>query len=129
MPIIEVKGNRRIEKDAILGVMQTREGETVKPARLREDLKAIYKMGYFTDVKMDISDTPEGRVLTVMVKEKPAIKEIIIKGNHKVKHDKILEVMDIKPFSVASEGAIKENINKVEEHVPGKGVLRGPHHL
>ena len=45
-----VKGNRRIEKDAILGVMQTREGEILAPAHLREDLKAIYKMGYFTDV-------------------------------------------------------------------------------
>ena len=28
---IDVKGNRRIEKDAILGVMQTREGETANP--------------------------------------------------------------------------------------------------
>ncbi len=28
---IAVKGNRRIEKDAILGVMQTREGETRQP--------------------------------------------------------------------------------------------------
>ena len=97
-------------------------GETVNPARLREDLKAIYKMGYFTDVRMDVSDTPEGLVLTVLVKEKPSIKEIITKGNHKVKNDKILEVMDIKPFSVASEGAIRENINKVQKHVPGEGL-------
>jgi outer membrane protein insertion porin family len=118
---LNVKGNRRIEKDAILGVMQTREGETVNPARLREDLKAVYKMGYFTDVKMDVTDTPGGLVLTVLVKEKPAIKEIITKGNHKVKHDKILEVMDIKPFSVASEGAIRENINKIKNMYREKG--------
>jgi outer membrane protein insertion porin family len=111
---IVVKGNRRIEKDAILGVMQTREGETMSPARLREDLKAIYKMGYFTDVKFDVSDTPEGRTLTVLVKEKPAIKEIITKGNRKVKKDKILEVMSLKPFSVASDTAIAEDINKVK---------------
>jgi len=118
---LDVKGNRRIEKDAILGVLQTREGETVNPVRLREDLKAIYKMGYFTDVKMDVTDTPEGLVLTVLVKEKPAIKEILTKGNHGVKRDKILEVMDIKPFSVASEGAIRENINKVQNMYRDKG--------
>ncbi len=110
---IEVKGNRRIEKDAIAGVMQTREGDFLSPPRLREDLKAIYKMGYFTDVKFDVSDTPEGRVLTVLVVEKPAIKEIITKGNNKIKRDKILEAMDLKPFSVASEAAIRENINKI----------------
>jgi outer membrane protein insertion porin family len=118
---LDVKGNRRIEKDAILGVLQTREGETVNPVRLREDLKAVYKMGYFTDVKMDVTDTPGGLVLTVIVKEKPAIKEIVTKGNHAVKRDKILEVMDIKPFSVASEGAIRENINKVLNMYRDKG--------
>jgi outer membrane protein insertion porin family len=118
---IIVKGNRRIEKDAILGAMQTREGETVSPSRLREDLKAIYKMGYFTDVKLDVSDTPEGRVLTLLVQEKPAIKEIIIKGNNKIKRDKILEVTDLKPFIVASEGSIRENINKIIKLYREKG--------
>ncbi len=118
---IVIKGNRRIEKDAILGVMQTREGEILSPAHLREDLKAIYKMAYFTDVRMDVSDTPEGRVLTVLVKEKPAIREILTKGNNKLKKDKILEVMNLKPFSVASEGAIKEDINKVQQAYREKG--------
>jgi outer membrane protein insertion porin family len=118
---IVVKGNRRIEKDAILGVMQTREGEILSPAHLREDLKAIYKMGYFTDVRLDASDTPDGRILTVLVKEKPAIREIMVEGNRKLKKDKILEVMSLKPFSVASEGAIKEDINKVQQAYREKG--------
>lgn len=118
---IVVKGNRRIEKDAILGVMQTREGEILAPANLREDLKAIYKMGYFTDVRLDASDTPEGRILTVLVKEKPAIREIMVEGNRKLKKDKILEVMNLKPFSVASEAAIKEDINKVQQAYREKG--------
>jgi len=118
---IMVKGNRRIEKDAILGVMQTREGEIISPSRLRDDLKAVYKMGYFTDVKFDVSDTPEGRVLTLLVQEKPAIKEIIVKGNNKVKRDTILEVTDLKPFMVASEASIRENINKIINLYRDKG--------
>ncbi len=118
---LDVKGNRRIEKDAILGVMQTREGEILSPARLREDLKSIYKMGYFTDVKFDLSDTPQGRILTVIVAEKPAIKEIITKGQKKVKREAILEVMDLKPYSVASEAAIRDNINKIMNMYREKG--------
>ncbi len=110
---IQAKGNRRIEKDAILGVMQTREGDILTPARLREDLKAIYRMGYFTDVRFDVTDTPEGRILTVLVEEKPAIKEISIRGNRQVKKEAILETMDLKPFAVASETAIKDNLNKI----------------
>jgi outer membrane protein insertion porin family len=118
---IVIKGNRRIESDAILGVMQTREGEILSPARARADLKAIYKLGYFTDVRMDITKTPEGQILTVTVKEKPSIKEIMVEGNNKVKKDKILEVMNLKPFSVASENAIKNDIDKVEEMYRKKG--------
>jgi len=118
---IVVKGSRRIEKDAILGVMQTREGEILLPAHLREDLKAIYKMGYFTDVRLDASDTPEGRILTVLVKEKPSIREIMVEGNRKLKKDKIIEVMNLKQFSVASEGAIKEDINKVQQEYRNAG--------
>jgi len=118
---IMVKGNRRIEKDAILGVMQTREGEIISPSRLRDDLKAVYKMGYFTDVKFDVGDTPEGRVLTLLVQEKPAIKEILVKGNNKIKRDTILEVTDLKPFTVASEASIRENINKIINLYRDKG--------
>jgi outer membrane protein insertion porin family len=109
---IEVKGNRRIEADAILTQMQTREGGLISPLRLREDLKAIYKMGYFKDVKFDVSETPEGRVLTVIVVEKPAIREIIVRGNRKVKEKTLLGAMEIKALSVASESVIKEAIQK-----------------
>jgi outer membrane protein insertion porin family len=118
---ITVKGNRRIDKDAILSVMQTREGDILAPGRLREDLKAIFKMGYFTNVKFDVSDTPEGRVLTVILQEKPAIRKIIIQGNRKIKEKKILEAMDLKTFSVASETAIMENITKVVKLYTDKG--------
>jgi outer membrane protein insertion porin family len=118
---LNVKGNRRIEKDAILGVMQTREGEILSPGRLREDLRSIYKMGYFTDVKFDVSDTPEGRVLTVIVTEKPAIKEIITKGNKKIKRKDIQDAIDLKPFAVASEAAIQENVNKIQNLYREKG--------
>jgi len=109
---IEVKGNRRVEADAIMSQMQTREGELVSPLRLREDLKAIYRMGYFTDVKFDVSDTPEGRVLTVIVAEKPAIRDISVRGNTKVKDKTLLDAMEIKTLSVASESVIKEAIEK-----------------
>jgi len=115
---IEVKGNRRVEKDAILAIIQSREGDLIAPAKLRDDLKAVYKLGYFTDVKIDVSDSPEGRILTFLVDEKPAIRDIMVEGNRKIKDKKILEALDIKLYSVASDAAIIENINKV------KGIYR-----
>lgn len=118
---LAVKGNRRIEAAAILGQMQTREGELLSAPRLREDLKTIYTMGYFTDVKFDVSDTPEGRVLTVIVAEKPAIRDISIRGNYKIKEKTLLEAMEIKTLSVASESVIKEAIEKALKIYREKG--------
>ena len=118
---IAVKGNHRIDSDAVVGVMQTREGEPINAARLREDLKAIYKLGYFTDVKFDISDTPEGKVLTVIVKEKPSIHSIIFRGNINVKEKALLDAMGIKSLAVASEPIIKEAIEKALKVYREKG--------
>ncbi|MFP3867418.1 MAG: outer membrane protein assembly factor BamA [Desulfobacteraceae bacterium] len=115
---IEVKGNRRVEKDAILAILQSREGDLVSPAKLRDDLKAVYNLGYFTDVRIDVSDSPEGQIVTFIVDEKPAIREIYIEGNRKIKDKKIMEALDIKLYSVASDAAIRENIAKI------KGIYR-----
>jgi outer membrane protein insertion porin family len=48
---------------------------------LREDIQAIYKMGNFDDVSLDISDVPGGVVATFKVTEKPVIKKINFRGN------------------------------------------------
>ncbi|CAO0820180.1 hypothetical protein DFAR_1420004 [Desulfarculales bacterium] len=51
--------------------MQSKVGGPFVPMRLDEDLRAIWKMGYFEDVRLDSVDSPQGKVLTVKVKENP----------------------------------------------------------
>ncbi len=128
---IEVKGNRRIEKEAILATIQTRAGELTSTVKLREDLKALYNLGSFADVKIDVTDTPQGRIVTFMLEEKPSISSILVQGNTKVKTKKILEALDIKPYTVASEAAIQDSINKVKALYREKGhyEVNITHHL
>jgi outer membrane protein insertion porin family len=118
---IEVRGNRRVEKSTILATIQTRTGELTSTVRLREDLKALYNLGSFSDVKIDVTDSPQGRIVTFIVTEKPSIGSILVQGNDKIKTKKILEALDIKPYTTASEAAIKEAINKVKGLYREKG--------
>ncbi len=118
---IEFKGNRRVEKETLVATIQSRPGEITNTVTLREDLKALYKLGSFSDVKIDVSDTPDGRVVTFLLTEKPSISNIIIRGNRKIKSKKIQEVLDIKPYSIASETVIKDAINKVKALYREKG--------
>jgi outer membrane protein assembly factor BamA len=50
---IEVEGNRRVEVDAIKGALSTKPGDSVDAARIRADVRAVMKLGYFADVSIE----------------------------------------------------------------------------
>jgi hypothetical protein len=63
---IVITGNRRIEDEAIKLVIKSKIGDLYEPARLREDLTGIYRMGYFTDgshMSMRVSPMVFARIL------------------------------------------------------------------
>src|SRR5690242_15897001 len=75
---INVQGNRRVETDAIRAVLPLRAGDKYDKASLKQTVLAVWRMGYFNDVKLDVSNDrapATGYVLTVLVNEKPAIHE------------------------------------------------------
>ena len=77
---VRVVGNRRIEQDAIKRIVKTQPGDTFLAKNLSEDLKAIYSMGYFDDVRVESEDSSAGKIIIFVVKEKPTIRHIYIKG-------------------------------------------------
>jgi outer membrane protein insertion porin family len=66
---VEVTGNQRIEVDAIKRVVKTKPGDLYNLKSLSEDLKAIYALGYFDDIKIETEALPEGNKVTFEVKE------------------------------------------------------------
>ena len=38
-------------------------------------------MGYFDDIRIDVENEPDGKKVLFTVKEKPTIRDIVIKGN------------------------------------------------
>jgi len=118
---LEVVGNVRIEKDAILAVMKTKKGERLDPQTLDEDLKAIFKMGYFEDVLMESQDVPEGKKIVIKVVERPSIGKIVLKGNKKISEEDLLKEFGVKQYSIFNEKKIKEGILKIKELYKKKG--------
>ena len=82
---IEMEGERRIEEGAILANIESRVGDYFSREMLSEDIKRVFKMGYFNDIKVDVSGDKLRPVLTFIVTERPYIKEIRVEGNDKVK--------------------------------------------
>ncbi len=99
-------GNKRIDSGAILQKISTKQGDIYNPTALRNDLKAIYKMGYFNDVQIDVSDTPKGKKIIFNVIEKPVIQSVIFEGIDELKEDDVKDAADIKPHFILNPSKI-----------------------
>jgi len=118
---IQVKGNKRIEGDAILAIMDTQKGGKFDQARLDQDLRAIYKMGYFKDVQIEMEDDVNGKILTINVVELPFITQIKFEGNKEYKEEKLTGEIGIKKFAVLNLSEVNQSINKLKEFYKKNG--------
>src|SRR6266446_3284797 len=53
---LQFRGNRKVEDDAIKVNLKTKVGVTLTQEILRDDVRAIWKMGYFEDVQIEATD-------------------------------------------------------------------------
>lgn len=118
---IRVEGANRVGPDTILRVMESRVGGEFDPAKIRADVKAIYRMGYFSDVKIDAENEPGGLRLVVLVVEKPIVSSIVIEGNKEVDTADLKEALTIKERSLFQEDKVKESARKLVEACQNRG--------
>jgi outer membrane protein insertion porin family len=113
---VEIKGNQRIEEDAIRRNIKVKKGDVFNLKTLSEDLKAVYAMGYFDDVRIDSQTVPGGKILIFVVKEKPTVRSILIKGNTWVyDDDEIKEELTIRKGSILNINTLQSDMRRIEE--------------
>lgn len=112
---VMVLGNQRIEKEAILAVIETKKGDVLDYDRLDKDLRNIFRMKFFMDVTTEITDGAEGKIVIFHVTEKPSIGEIVFKGNKKIRDEDLKKEVGIKIYAILDEQEIKQSINRLTE--------------
>ena len=118
---VQVKGNRRIESAAVKETVSTKQGGPFSPLKLDEDLRAVWKMGYFDDVKVETADSAAGKVITFVVHEKPQVREVHIQGNKAIDSKDLSDSVGLKAFSVYQPGLVKEAEAKMVKLYHDKG--------
>jgi outer membrane protein insertion porin family len=118
---ITILGNVKVEDGVIRSALKSREGGRFSPDQVREDLRSVFGLGYFSDVQVDIKTTPKGREIIFIVLEKPAIKEILITGNQKVKLENIKEKVTLAPRSILNLDKAKESEEQIRRLYFSKG--------
>jgi len=118
---ITILGNAKVEEGVIRGAIRSLLGRPLSLEQVQSDLRAIFALGYFTDVQVDIQSTPQGRELIFIVVEKPSVKEVVITGNEKVKLDDIKEKATLVPRSILNLEKIRENSEQIRKVYFSKG--------
>src|SRR3990172_4667897 len=117
---VRVQGNLRVEEDGIRLHLKIRPGDFFDPATVDRDVKSIYRMGFFDDVRADLS--PDG-VLTYFVKEKPYVREVKIQGNAQLTKEKIETAMGIGPRTILDRDKVAEGVERVKKLYSEQGYL------
>lgn len=118
---IEVKGLKRIEEGAIKSKITQKTGEPLSSEKTTNDIKSIYKMGYFDDVRVEIEPLEGGVKLIYLIKEKPTIIRIDFQGNEELDDSKLKEKITITPNSIADTVLIQDNADKLHAFYEEEG--------
>ena len=86
---VSVTGNSAVAARTIMEVVKVKPGDIVAADKIKQDMQAIYELGYFFDIVSNFNEVPEGVQVIYTVMENPVLQEIVIKGNTKVTTEKI----------------------------------------
>ncbi|MBI1823779.1 MAG: outer membrane protein assembly factor BamA, partial [Nitrospirae bacterium] len=119
--VIEIRGNKKIEASTIRGKLIVKEGDRFSTDMIRSEIKNLYKLGYFEDVRIDTAGFEGGIKLIIGVIEKPILKEVTYIGNEKIKSDTIKEKVPVKKESFIDLAQIKSYQEKLTQYYKGEG--------
>ncbi|MFZ3207643.1 MAG: outer membrane protein assembly factor BamA [Geobacteraceae bacterium] len=118
---IVIKGNRRIETSAILNVVKLKAGDLLFADKVDADVRSIYILGHFQDVKAETATGDKGVALTYTVLEKPIVREITYEGNKKLAVDKLQEAVELKTSAIFSSRDLTRSVKKIKKLYADEG--------
>ena len=84
---IRIDGLQRISAGTVFTYLPIERGDTMDQAQAAEAIRALYKTGFFEDVRLD----HQGDILVVTVTERPAINKLTLSGNKDIKTDDLMK--------------------------------------
>jgi outer membrane protein insertion porin family len=118
---VEVKGARSIARETILAKVQSQPGAPYRPETASEDIRRLFALGYFTDVKTELETLPEGLRLVFVVREKPSIAAIHLDGHRSLAKPKLLELIGLQVGELYDPRRVKEGVDQVKAEYGRKG--------
>ena len=81
---LEVKGNKSISTNTIVSKMKTHVGSVYQENVASDDLKRLYLLNFFSDIKIETESYKDGIKVIVAVVERPMIEKITFSGIQRI---------------------------------------------
>lgn len=130
---IEFKGLKTLVQNAQHFKLQltSREGGVFSKINIRKDIETLYTQKLFNDIVVDCktirnqvcTENASAVILTYILKENPAIKEVIVQGDNEVDREDIDGVINVQPNTVLNIALIQDNTQKIIDLYRGKGLF------
>ncbi len=121
---VQIADNRRVDEGAIRIHVKTKPGDRFDPARVDEDLRAIYAMGFFEDVIVELDEGPrDTAVLIFRVKERPFITSVQIEGNEELKQEDLEAALKVRARTIYDPEKVRRGVEDARRAYEEKGYL------
>ncbi len=119
---IRVRGNNRIDTESILSVVNSKPSSVVLTDVIQSDIKAIYRLGFFDSVEADRTIVNDSySILTFIVHERPAIKEVRFSGNDEFSNDTLREKLNLDARKFLDKRKIQASIDDLNKYYQEEG--------
>ncbi len=93
---IEVKGCKRVSVLSIKAATKIRSGDIYNPQAVSQDIDAIWSLGFFDNIEVEIEPYEDGILLVFLVTERPVVRSISFVGNRKVSTGSLNAVVELR---------------------------------
>ncbi|MFA4966879.1 MAG: BamA/TamA family outer membrane protein [Candidatus Margulisiibacteriota bacterium] len=118
---IEIKGNKLVAESEIRAALFSRAGENLDEQKLKNDLKAIYALGYFADATSNIEPFKDGSKVTYNVVENQIIKKLGVEGNITYSTAEIVSIINLKEGNILNYKTMRGDIETINQYYKKAG--------
>lgn len=118
---VEVEGAKRTAAADVKTAIATKPGSVYDIERIRDDVKSVFRMGYFNDVRFETEEVADGVCLVVVVVEKPIVSQVVFDGNKEIEASDLRSAVTIRDRSLFRPEQVKESAGKIVALYQGKG--------
>ena len=106
------RGNQRLEPETVRAYANLAPGQNYTAETLDQALKDLYATELFADVVITGAETGN---MVITVRENPVINRIVLEGNKRIKNDKIVPEIKLRPAQIFTRSKVRADVERIIE--------------